>query len=343
MKRILPLCCAVFLLTGLVQLAAEETARPASSEEKVPVFNRFFPAAYFVRSENPDSVDQGSISTASSLPYSVPDQEQMENAYKENYLQNLLLNNQILAFYGSPVSKQMGILGRMSLPDLCGMLDQYAQVYDKANGDRGIVKAFYIIYGTAWPGGDIGYLRESKLMPYIEYAQAHNMLVFIDHQIGRFSVKEAMEKILPYLRYDCVQLALDPEWHTDKPMQEIGSIEADDLNLAQKMMQDYMVRNGIPGRRILVVHQFNFKMIAHREKVRADFDKVILIHNADGFGNPQVKLGSYQYNNLACNMPLKGFKLFLKTDVVGAGYDVPLISPEDVLKLDPEPEVIMYQ
>jgi hypothetical protein len=81
------------------------------------------------------------------------------------------------------------------------------------------------------------------------------MLVFVDHQIGKHSVKESMERILPFLRYPNVHLAIDPEWRTLKPMKEIGSITAEELNQAQRIMQDYMVANGISGIRMLVVHQ----------------------------------------------------------------------------------------
>ncbi len=42
-------------------------------------------------------------------------------------------------------------------------------------------------------------------------------------------------------------------------------------------------------------------------------------------------------------MPLKGFKLFFKTDIEGAGYDDPLLLPAEVLALDPPPSLIIYQ
>ena len=88
---------------------------------------------------------------------------------------------------------------------------------------------------------------------------------------------------------------------------------------------------------MLIVHQFQAKMISDREKVRADYDGVLLIHTADGFGPPALKRSSYASNAKAANMPLKGFKLFFKTDIEGAGYDDPLLLPAEVLALDPLP------
>jgi len=94
---------------------------------------------------------------------------------------------------------------------------------------------------------------------------------------------------------------------------------------------------------MLVVHQFKGRMIEGRERVRADFGKVILVHTADGFGAPALKRNSYAFNAKAPNMPIKGFKLFFKSGVPGAGYDDPLLTPPEVLALDPMPMLIMYQ
>lgn len=255
----------------------------------------------------------------------------------------LLANNTIVAFYGHPFSQKMGILGLYSKEEVASRVKTYTDYYDQVNGSDGAIPAYYIIYGTCWPGGEIGYLKESTLEEYIRYAQATGLLVFVDHQIGKYSVKESMERILPFLKYPNVHLAIDPEWRTLTPMKEIGSITADELNQAQRIMQDYIIANNIPGVRMLVVHQFHEKMIRNREKVRADFDRVILVHTADGFGSPALKKSTYSLNSKAENMPMKGFKLFFKSDFPLAGWDNPILSPAEVMALDPRPGLIMYQ
>jgi hypothetical protein len=255
----------------------------------------------------------------------------------------VLANNQVLAFYGHPFSKRMGILGEYSKEDLARLIKGYAKLYDAANGDMGVVPAYYLIYGTCWPGGDIGYLKESVVKDYIDYGASQGMLVFVDHQIGKYSVEEAMGRLLPFLKYPNVHLALDPEWRTTAPMQEIGSITAEEVNKAESMMSDYMNANGISGVRMLVIHQFRSSMIMGRERVKADNDRVLLVHTADGFGPPALKKNTYALNALAGNMPLKGFKLFFKTTVPGAGYDDPLLTPPEVLALNPRPALIIYQ
>jgi len=255
----------------------------------------------------------------------------------------LIANNTIVAYYGSPLSEKMGILGRYPKEQIAQMVKQTAAQYDAVNGKDGVIPAFYIIYGTCWPGGEIGYLDDKVLIDYIKYAQSEGMLVFVDHQIGKYSVRAAMDKILPFLRYPNVHLAIDPEWRTLTPMKEIGSITAQELNEAQSYMDDYIREHDIPGIRMLVVHQFADKMIQGRQTVVSHRDRVILIHTADGFGSPQMKKATYQRNASAANMPIKGFKLFFKSDFPLAGFDAPLMSPAEVMQLDPRPSLIMYQ
>ena len=255
----------------------------------------------------------------------------------------LVVDTDIIAFYGKPGAVRMGILGEYRKEELAVMLDGYVRLYDGHNGERGAVGAFYIIYGTVWPAGEIGILADRVVKEWVEFAAERGMLVFLDHQIGKYTVEQATAKLLPWLEYPNVHLALDPEWRTTVPMQEIGSITGDELNAAQRMVDEYLRDNGLPGLRMLVVHQFNRKMIAARERVRADFDRVVLIHNSDGFGSPALKRLSYAMNAEATNMPLKGFKLFFKSKWPGAGYDEPLLKPEEVLSLAPRPVLIMYQ
>ncbi|MDR2518231.1 MAG: hypothetical protein LBD13_02325 [Spirochaetaceae bacterium] len=256
---------------------------------------------------------------------------------------SILLNNDILAFYGHPNSKNMGILGRYSIEELDARLTKLAAEYRAVSGGRGIRKAFYLIYGTVWPKGEIGIIGDELLMRYINYALKHDILIFIDHQIGKYHPLDSIKRMFPYLRYPNVHLALDPEWRTTKPMKEIGTVTAEEINQAQKAMEDYITANKIPGERLLVIHQFNINMISNRERVRANFDRVRLVHCADGFGPPHLKRDSYAVNARAGNMPIKGFKLFYNFGIPGAGYDNPLLTPKQVFELNPRPYVIMYQ
>jgi len=299
-------------------------------------WNPLFPSALWVKDN---------LYEKDSLIYSAKTKEEMDASLKfdESKLQSVLLNNDIFALYGKPGAYTMGILGRYSPEEIEPIMNEFAATYDEVNNERGLIPAFYLIYGTCWPGGDIGLLRMPTVKKYIEFAAERGWYVFIDHQIGKYTVEQAMNAILPFLKYPNVHLALDPEWHTTEPMRVIGSVTGDEINKAQEIMDKYIKENNIPGRRMLVIHQFNSIMIKKRANVRSDYERVQLIHCADGFGSPQLKKDSYAYNALAKNIPLKSFKLFSKPTVAGAGYDQPMMTPQEVFNLNPRPYLIMYQ
>lgn len=331
---------------GSTQSFAQASARSASSRLRassavvVPATAHYsrFPALY----SPPPEASPGKAS-ALGIPTVIDSAGRPLNAADQTALIPALANNRILAFYGKPDSKSMGILGEYSKEDLATMMEGYARLYKEQSGDQGVVCAFYLIYGTCWPGGEIGYLKDSTVKEYIDFAAARGMLVFVDHQIGKFPVSDAINRLLPWLKYPNVHIALDPEWRTVSPMQVIGSVKSSEINEAQKAMSEYIEAEGIPGIKMLVVHQFQDRMITERDKVRADYDGVLLIHTADGFGPPALKRASYSFNAKALNMPIKGFKLFFKTTVKGAGYDDPLLLPAEVLALDPSPRLVIYQ
>jgi len=280
----------------------------------------------------------------STRPYWVHTAEEIELKNKmAEYQVSMLLNNDILAYYGHPASRNMGILGRFSIEELDYLLTELAAEYEAVSGGRKVRKAFYLIYGTVWPEGEIGILRSNLLMPYIEYGLENDILVIIDHQIGKYDPVDSLRVMLPYLRYPNVHLALDPEWRTLIPNREIGHVTGEELNAAQQVMEEYLIANNLPGERMLIVHQFAQTMIRNRTDVRVNFNRVRLIHCADGFGIPNMKRHSYNANAQAVNIPLKGFKLFYDFGIPGAGIDNPLMTPSEVYALTPRPYVIMYQ
>jgi hypothetical protein len=265
--------------------------------------------------------------------------------------ESILETNDILAYYGHPLSARMGILGRLPIDEVYRQLSLEAENYRALSGSRDIKKAFYIIYGTVQPEGRINRIGKDTLLKWINYAAERDMIVFIDHQIGRYDPVESLKEMLPYLQYPNVHLALDPEWRTATPMENIGSVTADEINRAQEAMERYIVGNNLPGERLLVLHQFKPWMIDEKQinaetgqPIKVDttsFTHVRLVHCADGWGNPGQKKSTYNANAaLGPNIPIKGFKLFYKH---GNQYDDPLLTPADVYSLTPRPQVIMYQ
>jgi hypothetical protein len=269
-----------------------------------------------------------------------------ENPYNAMFLSpTLFKSNHIIAYYGHPQSRHMGIVGRYSKEQLAERIKATVARYDKVNGEKGVIPAFYLIYGTAQPAGNIYIMPDQMVESYIHFAATNGILMILDHQIGRFTPQQAIEKLLPFLKYPNVHLAFDAEWRTTRPLKEIGFVTGQELNIAQAMIRDYMIKHDISGKRALIFHEFNTRMIRSRDDARSDYDPVVLIHSTSGWGSPSMKLGTHSRNALATNIPWKGFKLWYDHGDTrpGAHIDRPVMTPEQVLALDPQPVLIMYQ
>ena len=78
--------------------------------------------------------------------------------------------------YGKPGARTMGILGQYSLEAIGPVMDDFVRRYEAANGQRGSIPSFYIIYGTCWPEGEIGILQDRVVKEYIEYAAERGVI-----------------------------------------------------------------------------------------------------------------------------------------------------------------------
>src|SRR5438067_5579328 len=61
-------------------------------------------------------------------------------------------HSQVIAFYGSPISDQLGVLGMFPPDELAQRLRDEAGIYDNLNGDRLVTPALDLIYAQAQGG-----------------------------------------------------------------------------------------------------------------------------------------------------------------------------------------------
>ncbi|CAA9538514.1 MAG: hypothetical protein AVDCRST_MAG73-1669 [uncultured Thermomicrobiales bacterium] len=254
----------------------------------------------------------------------------------------LLPGHRILTYYGHPHSDLMGILGEYSIEDLHAKLKEQAEGFAAADPSTPVKLGFEVIASVAQrdPGEDGKYLLytdEATIQEYIDYATANDMVVFLDYQIGMNGVANEIEEARKWLELPNVHLALDPEFamaEGEQPGEHIGQIDATDVAYAQQTLVDLAADAGIPPK-ILLIHQFHFTMLTNKDQI-SPMTGVQLILNADGFGEPATKLESYAV--LVAEEPIEfhGFKLFYK-------QDFPLMSPEEILALEPAPHFVVYQ
>jgi len=259
---------------------------------------------------------------------------------------SLLPQYRILTFYGHPHDSNMGILGQYGVEnDLDGLrelLEEQAEEYSTADPSRPIKLAFEVIASVAQgseqeDGSWLLNTDASTVQEYIDYAAAHDMLVFLDVQIGRRGVPEELELVRSFLEQPNVHLALDPEFaiaEGEVPGDHIGSITAADVLYAQQYLVDLTTGLGIPPK-VLVVHQFLPSMIQNKENI-ATVPGVQLVIVMDGHGPPNTKLETYGAVISSQPVEYSGVKLFYD-------QDIPLLTAREIVSLDPVPDLIIYQ
>ncbi len=254
----------------------------------------------------------------------------------------ILPTYRILSYYGFPGNEFMGILGEYSKPDLRKELVRQARAYERADPDRPVKLAFEIMASVAHrepqeDGSYHGHTDPAIIDEYANYTAQHDMLLILDVQFGRASVKEEIDYVRPWLELPHVHLALDAEFaikEGETPGVDLGSLDAEDVLFAQQEMVKIAEGAGIPPK-ILILHQFNYYSVSNKENIEP-MAGVQFVLEVDGFGTPDEKLLTY---SVMTEDPIQfhGFKLWF------SGEDDPLMTPEDVLALNPVPDIVIYQ
>lgn len=263
--------------------------------------------------------------------------------------------NMIVAYYGRPHVKTMGILGEYPLPTIIKKVKARAREYEKALGNgQHVTAGFDLIYemATSSAGKNKKYvvtLSKKVLMRYIVAAQKNGMVIFIDVQLGKKSPSASVKPLLKYLKYKNVHIAVDPEFSVDnlkvRPGKKIGSITGKQINEVQRMMRDYIKANHIKDDKILLVHMFTEHMVTGKKDIRYT-DRIHLAMHLDGHGSKALKIKTYNglYTDSRAAKVVGGFKVFLKEDSH-------IMTPKQVLglqragksKIKDMPRIITYQ
>lgn len=268
----------------------------------------------------------------------------------------ILPGHRIVAFYGNPLSKRMGILGELPPDQMLARFDKEIAAWRRADPSTPVMPALHLIAVVAQgaPGRDGKYrmrMTDSLVEMVSSWAAKRNALLFLDVQVGKSTVQEELPRLVPFLKRPNVHLAIDPEFSmkprkdrkeggmvTDKPGARIGTMSSDDVNYAIGMLSDIVKQNNLPPK-VLVVHRFTHSMLTGASKIRLD-PRVQVVIDMDGWGQPWLKYDSYRAYVEAEPVQFTGFKLFYKNDTKKGD---PLLTPGEVLLLNPKPLYIQYQ
>ena len=259
----------------------------------------------------------------------------------------ILPHNRIIAFYGNPLSKRMGILGELEPEKMFAQLDKEVAAWEKADPATPVQPAFHVIIVTAQgqPGAGGKYrLRMSDHVAekVIGWAEQKKALVFLDLQIGRSTLPEEIPRLEQFLKLPNVHLGIDAEFAMKPgqvPGRKVGTYDATDINYASSFLAGLVDKYQIPPK-ILVVHRFTQRMITNYQNIKLDPRYQIIMH-MDGWGNRILKKSTYLAYIQKEPVQYTGFKIFYKNDKRKPGWSI--MTPEQVLSLNPQPVYIQYQ
>lgn len=259
----------------------------------------------------------------------------------------ILPGHRIFAYYGNPHSKKMGILGKYEKDEMLRRLDEEIKNWQKADPTTPIQPALHLVATSAQgaPGKDGGYrmrMSDKTIKKVLKWGNEHKALVFLDIQRGHAALGPEMAYMEKYLKLPFVHLGIDPEFSMvtgAKPGTKIGSYDAADVNQAVQFLSRVVKENNLPPK-ILVVHRFTQGMIKNYKNIKLD-PNVQIVMDMDGWGPPVLKKDSYKAYIQKEPVQYTGFKLFYDNDFRKPGSRI--MTPEEVLALDPKPMYIQYQ
>lgn len=255
---------------------------------------------------------------------------------------SLFDDNQLIVYYGTPLAPGLGVLGTAPPQEIAQRLKDHTRLYDDLNGDRKAVGVMDLIYGVvqAEPTANglyLSYLSDDVVNEYIRVAEEQDLQIILDLQIGRSTVAAEVEKVERFLKNPRVHVAIDPEYAVGPngyPILTPGVISGHDINGAQLYLEELTEKYNLPPK-MLVVHQFMDQTIIQGE-VTADLPNVDLVLNMDAFGDYPEKVKKYKQYMARPYAQYRSFNIFLK-------QDRPVGTEQDVLALDPMPDMVMYQ
>ena len=253
-----------------------------------------------------------------------------------------LPTDRLVVYYGNPFSAVMGPIGAYSDEELLARLQQQAQVYADLDQEHPVIPGLDYVTPVAQAsatadGTWTARMPDDSIEHYRELANSNHMLFFMDMQIGHSTIQAEVNNVWSFLQMPGVDLALDPEFDMPPgttPGIEFGQMTAAEINWVIDKLSNLVLTQHLPTK-VLIIHQFRESMLPDWQKIRIK-PGVEVVTSVDGFGTPGEKLDDYRIFDKQQLIQYPGFKLFYR-------WDKPLMSPSDVLRMDPPPLMVMYQ
>jgi hypothetical protein len=257
----------------------------------------------------------------------------------------ILPHKRIIAYYGNPLSRRMGLLGEFPPQEMLRRLDQEVAEWRRLDPKTPVQPALHLIavVAQAAPGRDRKYRArmDSALIERVYgWAKSRDALMFVDVQVGLSTLQQELPWLERFLKRPEVHLGIDPEFSMKDgrtpPGKKIGSYDAADINYATEFLANLVTKYELPPK-ILVVHRFTQTGVTNYKQIRLD-PRVQIVMHMDGFGEPWLKRDSFHRYIKKEPVQFVGWKQFTKRK-----NDNPPTPREEILKLYPVPLYIQLQ
>jgi hypothetical protein len=260
---------------------------------------------------------------------------------------SILPSKRIVAYYGNPLSKRMGALGEFPKDDMLQRLKGEVTRWQAADPATPVQPALHLIAVVAQgaPGKDGKYrmvMPDKVINQVYGWTKEAGAVMFIDIQTGHDDIRSVLPRFEWILKNPDVHLGIDPEFNLiksgKKPGKKIGTFDAADINYASAYLKDLVRKYNLPPK-VFTVHRFTRNGVTNSKNIVLRPEVQIVMH-MDGWGAPWLKRDSYKDYIVSEPVQYTGFKIFYHNDTKKGD---PLMTPQDVLKLNPKPLYIQYQ
>jgi hypothetical protein len=256
----------------------------------------------------------------------------------------ILPSHRIIAFYGNPLSRRMGVMGEYPPDQMLAMLDAEVATWEAADPDTPVKPALHLIAVVARdnPGPDGKYrgrMADTLIERVARWAATRDALVFLDVQVGLSTLQEELPRLAPFLRRPNFHLGIDPEFSMKNggiPGKRIGTYDGADINYAVRFLSQLAREHDLPPK-LLIVHRFTRRGVTNTQDIRLDPHVQIVMH-MDGFGSPTLKRGTFNAYIRPEPVQFVGWKQFYKER-----NDNPRTTVQEILALRPKVLYVQYQ
>ncbi|WP_246559091.1 hypothetical protein [Citrifermentans pelophilum] len=260
---------------------------------------------------------------------------------------SILPQKRIVAYYGNPLSKKMGALGEYPKDEMIRRLRMEVAKWEKADPSMPVQPALHLIavvaQGEPGKAGKYRMIMPDKIIEDVYgWAKQAGAIMFIDIQTGHDDIRTILPRFEWILKNPDVHLGIDPEFNLiasrKKPGTKIGTYDAADINYASGYLRDLVKKYNLPPK-VFTVHRFTRNGVTNSRKIVLRPEVQMVMH-MDGWGAPWLKRDSYKDYIVSEPVQYTGFKLFYHNDTKKGDQ---LMTPQDLLKLNPKPVYIQYQ